>query len=98
MGGNDRLVAGSSTSQMYGGDGDDIVDGRGNSFVSIIDGGNGNDTLYSNPNSFLTARGGAGDDTIFSSGSISGGAGNDKIYIQSTYNFFGGARIWRCGR
>jgi Ca2+-binding RTX toxin-like protein len=85
MGGNDRLVAGYYTGTLFGGDGNDIVDGRGSQYLQSVDGGAGDDTLYTNSNSFATAYGGGGSDTIYSHGTTYGGAGNDLIILSFTY-------------
>jgi Ca2+-binding RTX toxin-like protein len=85
MGGNDRLVAGYYTGVLFGGDGDDIVDGRGSQYLQSVDGGAGDDTLYTNTNTFASAYGGDGNDTIYSHGLTYGGAGNDLIIIQQSY-------------
>ncbi|WP_091738117.1 calcium-binding protein [Phenylobacterium immobile] len=87
MGGDDILVAGRSIISMFGGAGDDYIDARLGLSVFTIEGGDGADTIYANP----TARvsGGAGADTIYGHGSIDGGAGDDKIYLQaSEFNFW----------
>jgi Ca2+-binding RTX toxin-like protein len=85
MGGNDRLVAGYYTGTLWGGDGNDIVDGRGSQYLQLVDGGAGDDTLYTNSNTFGSASGGDGNDTIYAHGTINGDAGNDTIYIQQSY-------------
>jgi Ca2+-binding RTX toxin-like protein len=85
MGGNDRLVAGYYTGTLFGGDGNDVVDGRGSQYLQLVDGGAGDDTLYTNSNTFGTASGGDGNDSIYAHGTINGDAGNDTIYIQQSY-------------
>ncbi|MBW8814079.1 MAG: hypothetical protein JF588_11695 [Caulobacterales bacterium] len=85
MGGNDTLTAGYYTGTLFGGDGDDLVDGRPSQYLDLVDGGAGNDTLYTNTNTFATADGGAGNDTIYAHGVTRGGAGNDTIAMQQTY-------------
>jgi Ca2+-binding RTX toxin-like protein len=85
MGGNDKLVAGYYTGVLYGGDGNDIVDGRNSQYLQRVDGGTGDDTLYTNTNTFAEAYGGDGNDTIYSHGLTFGGAGNDLIVIQGSY-------------
>ncbi|MGH6614177.1 hypothetical protein [Sphingomonas sp.] len=83
MGGNDTMTAGYFTGSMFGGDGDDIVDGRGSQYLVGVWGDDGNDTLYTG-NTFSTAYGGAGNDTIYARSSAYGGSGNDLIILQSS--------------
>ncbi|WP_298199282.1 FG-GAP-like repeat-containing protein [Novosphingobium sp.] len=85
MGGDDTLLAGYYTGYMDGGDGNDIVDGRGSQYLQSVIGGDGDDTLYTNTNTFGSAYGGNGNDTIYAHGLIRGEAGNDTIYIQNSY-------------
>ncbi|KQN04727.1 hypothetical protein ASE85_06940 [Sphingobium sp. Leaf26] len=84
MGGDDHVVASYYTDHIYGGGGNDILDGRPSGYLDILDGGDGNDTLYSNDGSG-EAYGGNGDDTIYAGGLVRGGAGNDRIVMQSSY-------------
>lgn len=95
MGGNDRLVAGYYTGTLFGGDGNDIVDGRGSQYLQSVSGDNGNDTLYTNTNTFATANGGSGDDTIYSHGTTYGGDGNDLIALQ--FSFYTGLVFGEAG-
>ena len=67
--GNDTLTANDDRDQLYGGDGDDLLNGASGAHR---DGGAGNDSLSWTVNDG-TGLGGAGDDTI------TGGAGNDTI-------------------
>lgn len=85
MGGNDKLLAGGYTGSLFGGDGDDILDGRNGSYLFFAEGGAGDDIIYMPTNSTAIAYGGDGNDTIFAGSYIYGGAGNDKIFVQSTY-------------
>ncbi|MFS2108775.1 beta strand repeat-containing protein [Sphingomonas sp. Sphisp140] len=85
MGGNDRVIADYRTSQIFGGDGDDFLDGRNSQYLQQIDGGADNDTIYTNANSFTLAYGGSGNDTIYSHGETHGGSGNDRIILSQTY-------------
>jgi Ca2+-binding RTX toxin-like protein len=85
LGGDDHLVAGYYTGTLFGGDGDDVVDGRGSQYLQSVDGGAGNDTLYTNSNTFASAYGGDGDDLIYAHGLVHGDAGNDHIVMQVTY-------------
>ncbi|WP_421730799.1 M10 family metallopeptidase C-terminal domain-containing protein [Brevundimonas sp.] len=84
MGGNDQLFAGYYTGSMYGGEGDDLLDGRGRYYLRFLDGGSGNDVIYADKNG-VEAHGGDGDDFIQTSGSAFGGAGNDTIEVLSNY-------------
>lgn len=85
MGGNDRVIADSRTSMIFGGDGDDFLDGRLSQYMQQIDGGADNDTIYTNANSSTVAYGGSGNDTIYSHGETHGGSGNDLIILSQTY-------------
>ena len=85
MGGNDTLLAGDYTGTLFGGDGNDVVDGRGSQYLQAVYGDDGDDTLYTNSNTFAKAYGGAGNDTIYAHGTVYGGSGNDLIVMQSTY-------------
>nr|WP_037552800.1 calcium-binding protein [Sphingomonas sp. URHD0057] len=92
MGGDDTLIAGYVTSLLDGGDGNDIVDGRGSQYLQEVDGGDGNDTLYVPANLSAIANGGDGDDIIFGAGTLHGGAGDDTIHVAPTFysNFISG--------
>ncbi len=85
MGGDDRLIAGYFTANLFGGDGNDVIDGRGSQYLQSVNGEAGNDTLYTATNGLSTANGGAGDDTIYSHGTTFGGAGNDLIVLQFSF-------------
>ena len=84
-GGNDHLTAGYTTGVLYGGDGNDVLDGRGSQYLQRVDGGAGDDILYTNTNTFAAAYGGDGNDTIYSHGETHGGSGDDLIELQSSY-------------
>jgi Ca2+-binding RTX toxin-like protein len=88
MGGNDTLTAGYYTDDLYGDDGDDLVDGRLSQYLTRVDGGPGNDTLYSGGPSNGAAYGGPGNDVIYAKGIAHGDAGNDTITMDA--NVFGG--------
>ena len=83
MGGDDRLRAGYYTGFMDGGDGNDVVDGRGSAYIRAVEGGAGDDVLYIS-GSLGFARGGDGNDTIYSTYATWGGAGNDTIILSFT--------------
>ncbi|HWT12883.1 MAG TPA: calcium-binding protein [Allosphingosinicella sp.] len=85
MGGDDRLVAGYYTGTLFGGSGNDVVDGRPSQYLQEVDGGDGDDTLYTNSNTFGLADGGAGNDIIYSHGQTYGGDGDDLIILQQSY-------------
>lgn len=85
MAGNDTLTAGYYTGVLDGGEGNDIVDGRGSQYLQSVYGGAGDDTLYTATNTFATAFGGDGNDTIYSHGTTYGGAGDDHIVISFSY-------------
>jgi Ca2+-binding RTX toxin-like protein len=84
-GGNDQLVGDYYTRDMYGDDGNDIVDGRSSQYLNRVDGGAGDDTLYTNTNTFAAAYGGDGNDTIYSHALTYGGNGNDLIILSFSY-------------
>ena len=88
MGGNDTLIAGYYTGTMFGGDGNDVVDGRGSQYLQAVYGDDGDDTLYANTNTFAIAYGGAGNDTIYAGGEVHGGTGDDVIHMQ--FSYYGG--------
>jgi Ca2+-binding RTX toxin-like protein len=82
LGGNDHLIAtGGIGVALYGGDGDDTLEMpsvNGLHANGILDGGDGNDTILSGSYNSMS-RGGAGNDTITSTGNAYGGAGDDVI-------------------
>lgn len=84
MGGNDQLVAGYYTGLLDGGDGDDILDGRGSRYLSQLNGGAGDDILYTANDPFTVANGGDGNDTIYSASETHGGDGNDTIVLSAS--------------
>ena len=69
MGGNDTLIAGYFTTKLDGGDGDDIIDARPSHYLWAVDGGAGDDTIE--------AEG-------FPGAVITGGDGNDRIFISTS--------------
>ena len=85
MGGNDRVVADYRTNAIFGGEGDDMLDGRPSQYLQMLDGGAGNDTIYTNAGLSSTVYGGAGNDTIYAHGTTYGGSGNDLIILGDTY-------------
>jgi Ca2+-binding RTX toxin-like protein len=84
MGGDDKVWANLKTQYLSGGEGNDLLDGRASESMQRIDGDAGNDTIYTNPNSPQggAAYGGEGNDTIYGHNYVSGGGGNDIIYMQ----------------
>ncbi len=82
LGGDDHLIAGYYWSNLYGGDGNDILDDRPSAYGGYLYGEDGNDTLYMTSNN--AAYGGAGDDTFFGFGTFYGGTGNDTFNFQPT--------------
>lgn len=90
MGGNDTLIAGTSTSSIDGGDGDDYIDGSlaGSSYY----GGAGNDTIITAGNAASFAYGNDGNDLIYATWEARGGAGNDVINVvlaQFSWGYWG---------
>lgn len=80
LGGNDRLIAGYYTSNLYGGDGNDILDGRNSIYGGYYYGDAGDDTIYSGGTP-SAAFGGDGNDTIIGSGQLRGDAGDDRLVV-----------------
>jgi len=88
--GNDTLYGWAGDDYLGGGDGDDTLVGDAG-FKDKMFGGNGDDRIFDN-DGVLGAHGGAGDDLIAvafatdsttrSDGKISGGAGNDAIFVD----------------
>jgi Ca2+-binding RTX toxin-like protein len=76
FGGNDTLIQGYQ-GDLYGGDGDDVLDGRQSLYGGYLYGESGNDTLYLGESG--EGDGGDGDDTFFGSGYMIGGSGNDTF-------------------
>ncbi|HYJ82864.1 MAG TPA: calcium-binding protein, partial [Allosphingosinicella sp.] len=91
MGGDDKLVAGYYTGQIYGGDGNDFVDARPSQYIQKVDGGAGDDILYGG-GSLSTVFGGDGNDTIYHNYVTWGGAGNDTIVMS--FSFYTGAAVF----
>ena len=81
------------TNQLFGGAGNDLIDGRGGD--DLLEGGSGNDTIFAGTGND-TVDGGSGDDSISAfagNNSLSGGDGADTIFSQDGGNdtIFGGA-------
>lgn len=85
MGGDDRIYAGYYTGKIFGGDGNDLLDGRYSQYLSEMHGGAGNDTLLLPTNGSPIAYGEEGDDRIEAGGEVHGGAGNDTIVMLPSY-------------
>src|SRR6478672_12235675 len=79
LGGNDHIVAGQLSGNLYGGDGDDIVDGSLSIYGKYYYGGAGNDTVFGGRG---WAYGDDGNDIIWSSARAFGGAGDDELHAQ----------------
>jgi Ca2+-binding RTX toxin-like protein len=81
LGGNDQVTGGYYTNNIWGGDGNDLLDGHASQYLMLLDGGTGNDTLIgSSVGSNLV--GGAGDDIItggLGSDQLTGGSGSDTF-------------------
>jgi len=87
MAGDDTLIASYYTPFIYGGDGNDIVDGRNSQYLRALYGGTGDDTMYG-ANGFETVYGDDGNDTIYATNEVHGGDGNDVILMS--YGYYGG--------
>lgn len=89
MGGNDQITAGYYSgwggSALYGGDGDDVIDGRPAQYGPALYGDAGNDTIYGNSYSFAGLFGGDGNDTLYAASNASGGEGDDTIIKADGY-------------
>ncbi|WP_373526672.1 DUF4114 domain-containing protein [Nostoc sp.] len=84
----DELYA-NKTDQVFGLDGDDILDASDGQGNNLLDGGSGNDRLFGNNND--TLKGGVGKDELFaldSSGfnTLEGGEDNDRIFVVEGSN------------
>ncbi len=90
MGGNDRLIAGHFTQFIWGGDGNDFIDGRISEQLNSIYGEGGDDVLYGNNSpQYGWIYGGDGNDTLIGGTgpkSFDGGNGNDRIVLGSGVN------------
>ncbi|MES2442767.1 MAG: hypothetical protein V4574_08040 [Pseudomonadota bacterium] len=84
LGGNDTLIAGFYTSGIYGGEGNDVIDGRAAGNTSYYYGEAGEDTIYLDTVSNSRADGGEGNDMFYGSGRFYGGAGNDSFNLTGS--------------
>ncbi|MDZ7962931.1 MAG: DUF4114 domain-containing protein [Aulosira sp. DedQUE10] len=86
---NTDELYGNINDQVFGLEGDDIldaVDGQGN---NLLDGGPGNDELYANKND--TLKGGVGEDSLYAVGieglnTLDGGEDNDQLFVVEGNN------------
>ena len=81
LGGDDHITGGYYTNNIWGGDGNDLLDGSASQYLMYLSGGEGNDTLIG---SWVGAQldGGNGDDNItsgYGNDWALGGDGNDSI-------------------
>lgn len=83
MGGDDTLIGGYYTASIDGGDGKDMVDGRGSLYLRELRGGAGDDTIYASRSGGAVAYGDDGNDTIYATFETHGGAGDDQIIVNS---------------
>ena len=84
-GGNDQLAGGQGIDVIDGGEGNDLLQGgdgndnlQGYTGDDVMEGSDGDDTFYDLWGANV-ARGGAGNDTINTWGTIEGGTGNDTL-------------------
>ncbi|OUL20124.1 sodium:calcium exchanger [Nostoc sp. RF31YmG] len=75
--------------QLFGLEGNDILDSSNGQGNNLLDGGSGNDQLFSNNNDTLT--GGIGEDSLFAVGSLgfntlTGGEDNDRLFVVEGSN------------
>ena len=95
MGGNDHLIAGKNTGNIYGGDGNDTIEvhqsstGAGQTGVYYGDAGDDVITVTGEGVGypFATVFGGSGNDTLTTAGTAYGGAGNDIINIATNLQY-----------
>ncbi len=81
--GQDELSA-NKNDQVYGFDGDDILDASNGQGNNLLDGGAGNDQLFAN--NYDTLIGGVGEDSLFALGilgfnKLEGGDDNDRLFV-----------------
>ncbi|MDZ8054665.1 MAG: Calx-beta domain-containing protein [Aulosira sp. ZfuVER01] len=84
----DELYA-QKNDQLFGLEGDDILDSSNGQGNNLLDGGSGNDQLLGNNND--TLRGGIGGDSLFAVGSLGfntleGGEDNDRLFVVEGSN------------
>lgn len=99
-GGDDRMLVGGDCidAEIQGGDGNDVIDARGNNFAVLIRGGRGDDTIYGSSfddrlygdDGSDAVYGMAGNDTFFSSEYVDGGDGNDILFRQNVATVYTG--------
>ncbi|MFN6535469.1 MAG: DUF4114 domain-containing protein [Nostoc sp. EkiNYC01] len=84
----DELYA-NKDDQLFGFEGDDILDASNGEGNNLLDGGSGSDRLFANNND--TLRGGIGADELFAVGSsgfntLEGGEDNDRLFVVEGSN------------
>ncbi|RYD63545.1 MAG: calcium-binding protein, partial [Sphingomonadales bacterium] len=84
FGGDDQLSLGYYGANLYGGEGNDILDARNSSYGGYLYGDAGNDTIYLG-SATSAGFGGDGEDIFYGSGSMEGGAGNDIFNITMSF-------------
>jgi Domain of unknown function (DUF4114)/Calx-beta domain/RTX calcium-binding nonapeptide repeat (4 copies) len=85
---NDELDA-QKDEQIFGMEGDDILDSSNGQGNNLLDGGSGKDKLFGNHND--TLRGGAGEDSLYALGilgfnTLEGGEDSDRLFIVEGSN------------
>ncbi|XZF64895.1 MAG: Calx-beta domain-containing protein [Gloeotrichia echinulata DVL01] len=85
---SDELYA-NQNDQVFGLEGDDILDASNGQGNNLLDGGSGNDQLFANNND--TLKGGAGEDNLYAVGSsggntLEGGEDNDQLFVVEGNN------------
>ena len=78
----DTLIGDSAVNKIYGGDGDDLIDGGGSGGSDILFGEAGNDTIHGG-NGWDQLYGGDGNDVLYGENGgdmFRAGAGNDIVY------------------
>ena len=83
LGGDDQVIAGYYTRDIWGGDGNDVLDASASQYLNFVSGGAGNDTITgASAFSLAILNGGTGDDVIRGGGggeTLIGGTGNDTL-------------------
>jgi len=89
--GNDHLISGNGTGNLYGGNGNDTLDATASFYSMELYGDAGNDTILGG---LSEVHGGTGDDIITGGERVHGDDGNDTITVTdigASYGYYGDA-------